>query len=350
MTTNLPPRYQTGRAPARGNRRTTDGKPSALCDSLVLDCRAGRPLAWLSNNRPPEGTEGTVIWKPIEIEFKVEGSDLERLVLVGGDLEYLSDLPRDRLLTHTEIRPAAGVLRRLLVDNELGRVWRSISQNKARLTLEATCIDEALNAWPEQWIRYAWAGGANVTAGGAHHTGFVLTSVPKEEPSRYPSMEAFLADNPLPLEGQKRGMRLQDWLNSTSVAILTNEMGLVRISRSSVVRYIANRKGGVHFDPSRELTVGEGKKRRRRVLENLLDHGLLRIGHLSGPEFEVFSMIQVLTSAPRVMEIVCVAQDIAAEDFSGDPLDMKFWTGLREADGTGWATSRFDAHRTLFER
>jgi hypothetical protein len=36
----------------------------------------------------------------IEIQAELAGSDLERLVVVGGDLEYLIGLPRDRLLTH----------------------------------------------------------------------------------------------------------------------------------------------------------------------------------------------------------------------------------------------------------
>jgi hypothetical protein len=54
--------------------------------------------------------------QPVEIQFELAGSDLERLVVVGSDLEYLIALPRDRLLTHTEVRLCAGVLRRLLIE------------------------------------------------------------------------------------------------------------------------------------------------------------------------------------------------------------------------------------------
>lgn len=56
--------------------------------------------------------------EPIDLEFRLGGPDLERFVVVGGDLEFLMSLPRDRLLTHTEIRLAAGVLRRLLVEDQ----------------------------------------------------------------------------------------------------------------------------------------------------------------------------------------------------------------------------------------
>jgi hypothetical protein len=41
--------------------------------------------------------------------------------VVGGDLEFLMSLPRDRLLTHTEIRLAAGVPRRLFVAYRMAR-------------------------------------------------------------------------------------------------------------------------------------------------------------------------------------------------------------------------------------
>jgi hypothetical protein len=48
----------------------------------------------------------------VDIQFQLAGPDLERLVVVGSDLEFLLSLPRDRLLTHTEVRLSAAVLRR----------------------------------------------------------------------------------------------------------------------------------------------------------------------------------------------------------------------------------------------
>jgi hypothetical protein len=278
----------------------------------------------------------------IEIQAELAGSDLERLVVVGGDLEYLIGLPRDRLLTHTEVRLSAGVLRRLLVDNQLKRLWRSIGASTvAQSTVEATEIDTALNAWPPGWIRYAWAGGASST--GAHHNGLILAVIPKQEHERYGSLEAFLEANPMPLQGETRRMTIDVWQRSTSVAIQTNEIGLVRISRASVLTYIANRKGGTHFDPSRNLAIKKKNRNRREIESQLLDHGLLRVGHLSGPEFEVASMVQAIASSDWAREIVRVALAAAPEDFHGDPNELKFWTGMKEADGTGWAISRFQA-------
>jgi hypothetical protein len=72
-----------------------------------------------------------------------------------------------------------------------------------------------------------------------------------------------------------------------------------------------------------------------------LDHGLLRVGHLSGPEYEVASMVQAVASSQRQQPIE-IARNAAPKGFFGDPGEPKYWTGLPEADGTGWASSRFE--------
>src|SRR6266496_2475663 len=154
--------------------------------------------------------------------------------MVGGDLEYLQSLPNSRLLTHAEIRLAAGVLRRLLIDGQLSAVWRIIGAHKAtKLIVDATEIDTALKTWNEAWIQYAWAGGAN--ASGAHHTVVVFGVVPVEEHKPYGSVDEFLRANPLTYQGEKRKMTVDDWLRSTSVAIRTNKIGLVKIPRRAVL-------------------------------------------------------------------------------------------------------------------
>ncbi len=279
--------------------------------------------------------------KRVVIPFEVSGPNLERLVVVGSDLEYLQSLPSDRLLTHTEIRLAAAVLRRLLIDDELHAAWRIIGAHKvAKLLVDATEIDTVLATWKETWIQYAWAGGASVS--GAHHAGLVLGAIPKEEHEAYGSVDEFFRANPLTYQAERRKMTIEGWLRSISVAIRTNELGLVKISRRSVLTYIANRRGGVHFDSRRNLADLKPKRRRREIESFLLDHGLLRVGHLSGPEFEVQSMVQALAASDWSHELVRIAHSAAPEDFSGDPNELKLWTGVQQADGTGWATWKYN--------
>lgn len=277
------------------------------------------------------------VLKRIELRFTLSGADLERLVVVGSDLDYLISLPKDRLLTHTEVRLSASVLRRLFIDNELKRVWSAIGASQiSQPTVLAIDIDTPLNVGPEQWVMYAWAGGAKLS--GAHHAGFILGAVPKEEHEKYPSVDALLAANPMPVQGEPKRIKVDDWLKSTSVAIKTNEIGVVRISRASIIKYIANRNGGVHFDPRRTAPANRSKKKLRDIESDLLDHGFLRVGHLSGPEYELVSIVHNVAASDWAPEIVRAAETAAPADFHGDPNELKFWTGQQEADGTGWAT------------
>jgi hypothetical protein len=270
------------------------------------------------------------------------GSELERLVVVGGNLEYLISLPRDRLLTHTEVRLSAAVLRRLLVDRQLSKLWQTMNPPAGmRLSVEATDLDAALKQWPEGWIRNAWAGGA--ISGAAHHGGWIVAVVPEAEHAPYGSPEAYFEANPLPQMAGLRRMSVHEWMSSTSVAIQTDTLGLVGVSRASVLTYIAKRKGGVHFDPSRNLAGKKGRKERREIESLLLDHGLLRVGHLSGPEYEVASIAYTVAGADWAGALVKAAQQMAPAEFDGDPRELKFWTGAENADGTGWATTTFNA-------
>jgi hypothetical protein len=277
----------------------------------------------------------------VEVQVRLSGVDLERLVVVGGDLAFLRDLPTDRLLSHTEVRLAASILRRLLLDGQLAALWHQVGRVvRVQPTVEAIDIDNALSKWPQRWVRYAWAGGA--TTGFAQHTGLILAGIPKEDHEQYETPQALLEANPLPITGERRRMTVDGWLASTSAAIQTNELGLVAISRGSILRYMANRKGGVHFDPSRNFNVPPGKRRKAAVEYSLLDHGLVRIGHLNGPEYEVASMVQAVAASDWAGQFIEAAKNAAPEDFAGDPRELKFWTGVKEADGTGWATSRFE--------
>jgi hypothetical protein len=107
-------------------------------------------------------------------------------------------------------------------------------------------------------------------------------------------------------------------------------LGLLRSRGDPVLTYIANRKGGVHFDSRRNLTDLKPRRQRREIEGFLLDHGLLRVGHLSGPEFEVQSMAQALIASDWARELVRIAHSVAPEDFSGDPNELKIWTSVQQ--------------------
>jgi hypothetical protein len=317
--------------PSGTNQRLV-GLPPIPCCGVLRSSRPGELRLGLMTADPPQTPDG----EPVRIEAPLCGGDIERLVIVAGDLEYLSQLPTDRLLTHTEVRLCAGILRRLLIDDELGLIWSRIGGSAGHhLTVVAPEIDTNLNDLPEHWVRLAWAGGAK--ASHAEHTGFILLEIPKAEHEQYGSAEAAAHYARSKVNVERRSMTVDGWLRSTAVAIKTNQ-GLFRISRRRVIQHLANRKGGVHFDPRRNLELRNPRKRRKEAEDHLLDHGLLRVGHLSGPEYEITAMAQTIAATDWSPQFIREGERLAPPDFHGDPRELKFWSGDREADGTGWAT------------
>jgi hypothetical protein len=285
----------------------------------------------------------------IEVRIALADADLERLLVVGSDLEWLLALPRDRLLTHTEVRLAAGVLRRLVVDDQIQQLWKTIEKpERARLTVVAPNLDEALNQWPEGGVIAAWAGGATTaglkTGRFAHHAGFILGRVPEATWKRYGSPERYFeAVGPPPSHVLPRRMSLAEWKKSTSAAIHTQPNVLVRISREAMIKYVANKKGGVHFDPRRPPPNTVAKVTDHQLQSALLDYGLLQVGHLTGPEFEVMSMARAIADSGWAEDTVNAMHGCVPEEWiSGDPHELKIFTWGAGDDGTGWTTMRMD--------
>jgi hypothetical protein len=159
---------------------------------------------------------------------------------------------------------------------------------------------------------------------------------------KYGSPEQFLQQNPLPTAGELERVDLKSWMRMTSVAVQTKELGLLKVARQSVLAYAANRKGGVHFDRSRNVDIRANVAARKKQIEaQVLDWDLLRVGPLWGYEFEVVSMVHSVASADWATEMVRIAESQAPQDFSGDPDTIRFWSGQKEADGTGWVTLNY---------
>lgn len=272
----------------------------------------------------------------------LEPEELERTVVTAGDLEFLMQVSESSLPSHTEIRLAAGVLRRLLVDGQLRRTWSSFEDALGPLEVSATDLDQALDdfetGWSREWLIHAWAGGGSWQGMPAQHSGFLLCSVPPGAWESYGSPDAFFAARGGVPEPRTRDFKLDELLKSSALAVRVNSR-VWRISRQAVVQYVANRKGGVHFDPGRSLKpTAKNSKRRKLEQALILDHGLIRVGHLSGPEFEVACLCQFLARAPWTSRVIEIAHDVAPAEFEGSPDQLHFWS----PEGKGkWETMTF---------
>jgi hypothetical protein len=52
-------------------------------------------------------------------------------------------------------------------------------------------------------------------------------------------------------------------------------------------------------------------------------------------------MIRAIADSAWAADLTKSAMQSAVEQFHGDPAELRFWTGLQEEDGSGWATMRF---------
>src|SRR5665811_1203033 len=259
----------------------------------------------------------------------LSASDIERLVVVASDLEFLERVGSTGIPSHTDVRLAAGVLRRLLIENQLSHGCRPIASAVGDLSIEVNDLDQTLDEFESrgspEWLIYAWAGGGSWEGMLASHGGFVLASVPKAEWSAYGTPGAFFEAVDLrltPAENQHSPGRI---LSSTAIAF-RHEGTNLRIPRREVIKYIANRKGGVHFDPSRKIKPEAKAGKRKSVLfAQIMDLGLIRVGPLSGPVYEIAALIASIAQSPWSNRIRSIAAEVAPQDFV-DNSEMRFWS------------------------
>lgn len=204
----------------------------------------------------------------------------EEASVVDEDLAYLIDewVPS---LDPPTLRRLSPVLRRLLVQGQYGRAWRTVGLS-GEPWVSSTDLEAMLGTIDRRFVQMAfappgWTASRVMLEGSAqleYHLpqpaetgdlmvvmmgydaglGPVYASVPRAEWNvllARPSDE--LARKIQEGIGRRvtRGMGLSGYLNSLAALVLGHE-----ITRRDVISYVANKLGGAHFDPKRE---GEAK-------------------------------------------------------------------------------------------
>jgi len=155
---------------------------------------------------------------------------------------------------------------------------------------------------PPHYIHYAYAGGA--TTQGAHHNGHVLLVVPKAEAEAEGVEAVTRRIQQLIKPSVKRDFPLSEFCESPAVI-----SGAASVSRLGVVRYVANKLGGVHWDNRRgEWSDPVGSRHR------LLDEGHLVVGRLPAPLYEVISIAQAIALSGDMAEFIARVAQVAPED------------------------------------
>jgi hypothetical protein len=174
----------------------------------------------------------------------------ELLAVVKSDLGFLED-DWDESIDEHSLRRSSTVLRNLLVYNGFGKAWR-LAGERGEPQVEAVDLSRALAGLNLRKVAFATAGGA------------VLRGVAVEAALAYLgpiSPEVITERASRGLGPTKRKYKLSEFLASPAVVV-----DGVPVSRRNVIQYIANKRGGTHFDLSRKKDE-EASRLLDRVIE-----------------------------------------------------------------------------------
>lgn len=204
----------------------------------------------------------------------------ELLRAVCGDLQYLRE-KWDESVDETSLRISSPVLRRLLVDLELQRAWKAAGFAREP-TIATSTLDHILGMFAASGLTAAWAGGARTPGlevyDGAFIKGYAMTAEEaaqfgRERPPMALGLRAYVEAPCMVLEGQV-------------------------IPRRILLKYIANKLGGAHFDPRRGQ---ESEDRLYRLLDQARDG--VRVANHRVVYFELLSAGQAVAKADDIRHL-----------------------------------------------
>jgi hypothetical protein len=208
--------------------------------------------------------------------------ELELLAAVKSDLVFLED-EWDETIDEQSLRRGSTVLRNLLVDNALGRAWRLIGQ-KGEPEIEAVDLTAALAGLRMDKVIFAAAGGG--VSGGVQLSGGMVYAEAMDEQTVKERYERRGGRPPMRL------YRVSQFLSSPAI-VVDGE----RISRHLVIKYVANKKGGAHFDFKRKKDEAA-----YRLLDKVTEEGYA-LTDKDAVYFELLSIGQALAGSAHATRL-----------------------------------------------
>lgn len=168
----------------------------------------------------------------------------ERIRVAVEDLEFLKTSWTEDV-EDASLRRSSPILRRLLVDGDLQRAWHDLGLDNQPI-IRAPSLQAQLRRIPLRQVAYAQAGGATYQG--------LTVMTPIEMQGYLPpekAREIFGSPGDLP----ERDLALGKFMKSPCVVA-----NGIEISRHTLVKYVANKLGGTHLDPRRDLAKEEERK------------------------------------------------------------------------------------------
>jgi hypothetical protein len=220
----------------------------------------------------------------------VNPNTIERIRVTVEDLAFLRD-EWDQDVEDASLRRSSPILRRLLVDGDLQRAWRDLGLDKQPI-VRAPSLEATLRRVPLKNVSFAQAGGGIYRG---------LCVAPNIEISMYLPPEEAQRIFGSPDESPDRDFSLKRFLNGACVVVTGTS-----ISRHTILKYVANKLGGVHLDPSRDPAKDEERK------FSLLDDVRSQYVTCDKPSiyFEYLSIGQALLKSPDIARLIGIGSNV----------------------------------------
>lgn len=230
--------------------------------------------------------------------------DIDLIRLVAEDLHYLST-EWNQSIDDASLRRSSPALRSLLVEGQLGRAAHQVGCN-LRIMAPATCKVMADSELRE--YRYYQAGGARYNGMMVQATSVVGRAKSMAEVrASYERMKDVM--------GRSYPVKLGTFLKQTSFVI-----DGVLISREEVIKYVANKLGGAHYDASRQQSsVRDISLEQKYSLLDRVRAGML-MAERNAVYYELLSIGQRLVNSRDVRNL---RKQLSAYFFAGQSLDLR---------------------------
>lgn len=200
----------------------------------------------------------------------------QEIEVVIEDIEYLRDHWAEGA-SGPELRRGSAVLRRLVVEKYLGHAWRAMGHEKDP-KIQTTDLDFGFNGLDLSEIECA-------LAGGALNNGVYAACMCINKGGTAPEMQDGFLERELGLSNY----------DSSTCAIIRGKT----ITRSELIKYMANVKGGVHLGSSR------ARKKEQEVIKKVEKlEGRFNAFNSDGLFFETLSIGQSIAKSPDVIKLV----------------------------------------------
>jgi hypothetical protein len=221
--------------------------------------------------------------------------DIDLIKTVSEDLDYLSE-EWTQDIDDASLRRTSPVLRSLLIDNQLMKVADMLNEEIKIMAPFISKYDHYLN---DQSIVF-------YQAGGAKYKGIEIKFLKQLNRAKLPEEIKADYEREKSLIGQIYSVKLSLFMKQISFMI----NGL-KINREEVIKYIANKRGGAHYDGSRktDLNGSKGELEKKYLLlddvynskftadKNAVYYELLSIGQRLIESNDVQRIRQILMNA-----------------------------------------------------